>query len=356
MKKNKAYMGAMALLVVAMVAGCSSGGNAGTNAETGNGGQTAEQGEGKLSGEITVLTQRTDIVDTVFKEYAAEFNKIYPDVKVKFQALSDYEGQITVRMNSNDYGDVLLFPSSIPQKDAADFFEPLGDYSELSKEYMALEEKTVDGKVYGIPTAVNFSGILYNKKVFEEAGITTAPKTSDEFLNALKAIKAKDDSIVPLYTNYADSWPLTQWEAVLTTVAGNVDYVNVEQPNSDENFVAGKPHYDLYKVMYDVAKEGLIEADPTTTNWEASKSDLANGEIGAMVLGSWAIVQFQQLAPNADDIAYMPFPTNASEVIMPLGGDYNLLISKHSKNKEAARAWIDWFIKESGYPTVQPAA
>ncbi|MHA7964160.1 ABC transporter substrate-binding protein [Paenibacillus sp. CAU 1782] len=357
MKRNKAFMGVMALIVVAMVSGCSSSGNAGTNTGTntgtGNEGQTTEQGEGKLSGEITVLTQRTDIVDTVFKEYAAEFNKVYPDVKVKFQALSDYEGQITVRMNSNDYGDVLLFPSSIPQKDAADFFEPLGDYSEMSKEYMALEEKTVDGKVYGIPTAVNFSGILYNKKVFEDAGIASAPKTPDEFLNALKAIKAKDDSIVPLYTNYADSWPLTQWEAALTTVAGNVDYVNVEQPNSDENFVAGKPHYDLYKVMYDVAKEGLIEADPTTTNWEASKSDLANGKIGAMVLGSWAIVQFQQLAPNADDIAYMPFPTNTSEVIMPLGGDYNLSISKHSKNKEAARAWIDWFIKESGYPTVQ---
>ncbi|SDE80471.1 ABC-type glycerol-3-phosphate transport system, substrate-binding protein [Fontibacillus panacisegetis] len=356
MRKNKVFFGFMALiLVVAMMAGCSSNKNTGstnTGANTGSNGEATEQ-TGKPSGEITVITQRTDIVDTVFKEYAAEFNKIYPDVKVNFQALSDFEGQITVRMNSNDYGDVLLFPSSIPLKDAADFFEPLGEFSDLSKEYIALEEKTVDGKAYGIPTAVNFSGILYNKKVFENAGVTTAPRTPDEFLNALKAIKAKDSSIVPLYTNYADSWPLTQWEGSLTTVAGNVDYVNVEQPNSDENFVPGKPHYDLYKVMYDAAKEGLIEADPTTTNWEASKADLANGKIGAMVLGSWAIVQIQGLAENPDDIAYMPFPTNASEVIMPLSGDYNLSISKQSKNKEAARAWLDWFVKESGYPTEQ---
>lgn len=354
MKRSNKLISFMALILVfTMLAACSpkndssSANNTENNTE--NNQKETEKGP---SGEITVITQRTDIVDTVFKEYAAEFNKTYPDVKVNFQALSDYEGQIMVRMNSTDYGDVLLIPTSIPLADTAQFFEPLGDLAEMGKEYIGLEERAVDGKAYGIPTAVNFSGILYNKKVFDEAGITTAPKTPDEFLAALQAIKDKGNAI-PLYTNYADGWPLTQWEAVLTTVAGSVDYVNVDQPNTDENFVPGKPHYELYKVMYDAAKQGLIEPDPTTTNWEASKADMANGKIGAMVLGSWAIGQVQDLAPNKDDIAYMPFPTNASEVIMPLADDYTLGINKNSKNKEAARAWIDWFIKESGYPTVQ---
>lgn len=355
MKRNKVILSLVALmLVVGMLAGCSKGNNASSSNEPApnnkEANQPAEQTETKIAGEITVLTQRTDIVDTVFKEYAAEFNKQYPDVKVSFQALSDYEGQVTVRMNSDDYGDVLLLPTSIPLKDTPEFFEPLGDFAELSKEYIGLEERTVDGKAYGIPTAVNFSGILYNKKVFQDAGVTEMPKTPEQFLEALKKIKDKGDAI-PLYTNYADSWPLTQWEAALTTVAGNVDYVNVEQPNSDDNFVSGQPHYELYKVMYDAAKEGLIEKDPTTTNWEASKVDMANGKIGTMVLGSWAIKQVQDLAANPDDIGYMPYPTHASEIIMPLSDDYTLGISKHSKNKEAARAWIDWFVKESGYPT-----
>lgn len=349
MKKRKVIMGLTALtLVLGLLAGCGSKGDSGaTNGGTSSDGLT---NGGGVKGEITVITQRTDIVDTVFKEYAAEFNKEYPDVKVKFQALSDYEGQITVRMSSDDYGDVLLLPTSIPLVDTPQFFEPLGDLEEMSKEYIGLEERAVDGIAYGIPTAVNFSGVLYNKKVFEDAGVTTAPRTPDDFLAALKAIKEKGDAI-PLYTNYADGWPLTQWESVLTTVAGDVDYVNVTQPNTDDNFVPGQPHYELYKVMYDAVEQGLIEKDPTTTNWEASKSDLANGKIGAMVVGSWAIGQVQEQAANPDDIAYMPFPTNAKEVIMPLADDYTLGINKHSKNKEAARAWIDWFIKKSGYPT-----
>ncbi|WP_334077287.1 ABC transporter substrate-binding protein [Paenibacillus sanfengchensis] len=348
MSKNKALMGFLALLLVlTTLAGCSKSGNANEGA-----GDTSGNTGGGSSGEITVITQRTDIVDTVFKEYAAEFNKEHPDIKVNFQALSDYEGQITVRMNSDDYGDVLLIPTSIPLVDTPEFFEPLGDLAELKKQYIGLDERAIDGKAYGIPVAVNFSGLIYNKKVFADAGVTTAPKTPEEFIAALKAIKAKGDAI-PLYTNYADGWPLTQWESVLTTVAGSVDYVNVDQPNTDENFVPGKPHYELYKVLYDAAKEGLIEPDPTTTNWEASKADLANGKIGAMVVGSWAIGQVQALAPNKEDIAYMPFPTNASEVIMPLAGDYNIGINKYSKNKEAARAWIDWFLNKSDYATVQ---
>lgn len=354
MKKKNLLASCLAMvLVLSMLAGCSSGtsGNSATgDGQTGTDSQTETQ-KGP-SGEITVITQRTDIVDTVFKDYAKQFNEKYPDVKVNFQAISDYEGQIKIRMNSSDYGDVLLVPTSIPVADIPQFFEPLGDLAEMSKQYIALEERAVDGKVYGIPITVNYSGVLYNKKVFEEAGVTTPPTTTDEFQAALKAIKDKGNAI-PLYTNYADGWPLTQWESALATSAGSLDYVNIDQPNTDDNFVTGSPHYDLYKVMYDAAKDGLIEKDPTTTNWEQSKSDIANGKIGAMVLGSWAIDQVKALAANPDDIAFMPFPTNADKVVMPLSGDYNIGINVNSSQKEAARAWVDWFINESSYPTVE---
>jgi hypothetical protein len=35
------------------------------------------------------------------------------------------------------------------------------------------------------------------------------------------------------------------------------------------------------------------------------------------------------------------------------GGDYNLGINVHSKNKATARAWIDWFNHDSGYSESQ---
>lgn len=347
-------------LMVSMFAGCSSNNNNANKETNTNAGTTTEATAAPaddtaakdIKGDITVITQRTDIVDTVFKEYAAKFNEKYPDVKVNFEALSTYEDQIKIRMSTDDYGDVLLLPTSIAVKDIPDFFEPLGKLEDLEKQYTGLEDRTVDGISYGIPMTINFSGVIYNKQVFKDAGITDVPRTPEQFITALQAIKDKTEA-VPLYTNYAAGWTLTQWESDLTTVAGSRDYVSIDQVATDDNYVPGQPHYELYKVLYDAAQKGLIEEDPTTTDWESSKSDLANGKIGTMVLGSWAIGQIKGLATNPDDVGFMPFPTNADKVLVPLAGDYNLGVSVHSQNKAAARAWVDWFINESNYPTTE---
>lgn len=72
-----------------------------------------------------------------------------------------------------------------------------------------------------------------------------------------------------------------------------------------------------------------------------------------MVLGSWAIDQIKSTAPNKEDIGFMPFPTNASKVLVPLAGDFNLGINVNSENKAAARAWVDWFTEKSNYAVEQ---
>ena len=67
-----------------------------------------------------------------------------------------------------------------------------GKYDELSKQYYCIDDRTYDDVVYGIPVSVQFTGIFYNKTVFEEAGITQIPRTIDEFMDVLKTIKEND--------------------------------------------------------------------------------------------------------------------------------------------------------------------
>ena len=81
MAKKHIYGTAVLAVAGLALAGCSNG------AAPGGADNTID---GKPSGEITVITQRTDIVNTKFKEYAAEFQKEYPDVTVKFEAIKDY--------------------------------------------------------------------------------------------------------------------------------------------------------------------------------------------------------------------------------------------------------------------------
>ncbi|PHV71199.1 sugar ABC transporter substrate-binding protein [Sporanaerobium hydrogeniformans] len=303
-----------------------------------------------ISGEITVLTNRTDIVDTVFVEYAKKFNEKYPNVKVNYESMTDYEGDVLVRMSTTEYGDVLLLPT-MDAKQYPDFFLPLGDQAELEKTYRTLTKASFNGVCYGIPTFYVTNGIVYNKKVFENAGVTELPTTQEEFLAAMQKVKDKGEAI-PYYTNYKDSWPLSQWEDLRNAVAGDPAYMN----NIDEDdtpFSSGKPHYQIYKLMYDLANKGLIEPDPVTTNWEQSKKDMAEGKIGAMVLGAWAVSQIKDLSATPEDIGYMPFPQAAPDgkLYAPIQPDYCMVINKNTKYPDAAKAYLWWFINESGYAT-----
>ena len=67
---------------------------------------------------------------------------------------------------------------------------------------------------YGIPSTANAQGIVYNKAVFEEAGITELPTTPDEFLEDLQLIKDNTDAI-PMYTNFAAGWTMGAWDAYI---------------------------------------------------------------------------------------------------------------------------------------------
>ena len=346
MKKGLLTIGMTALAAVTLV-GCSSG-SSDSDVET-----------------ITFINHKTDWeTNGKWDEYIAKFNEKYPDIKVEVQTITDYAGQMKTRMNSKEYGDVLMIPGDISPKDYENFFEPLGDTEELSEKYLGLNDRSYEGVQYGIPSQMNATGLVVNKKVFEDAGITEFPKTTEDFIAALKKIKENDSSIVPLYTNYAAGWTLSNWDFTRTGVSGDADFTN-EMTSDTSPFDEGDTMYTIYNTLYTVAKEGLIESDPTTSDWEQSKVDLANGKVAVIVLGSWAVPQVQEAnEDNADNITFEAFPVTASDgkQYMPIGGDYNYGINVNSKHKKAARKFIDWMVNESDYavdnggiPTVKGA-
>jgi len=319
---------------------------------------TASAAPSAISGDITVLTNRTDIVHTVFEaKYLPLFNALYPNIKVTFQGLTDYEGDVKIRMNTTDYGDVLLIPNAIKPDQLASYFTPLGTVADLGKTYRLVTEQSFGGTTYGLPITVNANGIVYNKKVWTAAGITTLPKTPDEFLTDLQTIKTANAStakwVSPYYTNYHAGWPTTQWQSNRGEITGNADFDN-SLYKTDAPWAAGTDEYVIYKLLYDIVNKGLSERDPTTTDWESSKGLLANGKIAAMALGSWAISQMQDAAVTAGgvaaDIGYMPFPSQVNgKFYSNIGGDYKIAINKNSPNQAAARAWLDWFENSSNY-------
>ncbi|MEO8606548.1 MAG: extracellular solute-binding protein [Chloroflexota bacterium] len=307
-----------------------------------------------LSGTITVLNHRTDLdQDGTLAKYSEAFKALYPDVTVNWETITDYAGEVATRLSTTDYGDVLNIPPSLSADKYPDFFTPLGTVDDLGAKYQFINEGAYDGMVYGIATTGNANGLLYNKEVFTAAGITDVPKTPEEFLAALKMIKDNTKAI-PLYTNYHAGWPLTSWNTGIEAFTADPDYANVELPHIDTPFAPDQPLYMSYKMLYDAVKAGYTETDPTTTDWEKSKSMIANGEIGVMNLGSWAIVQMQAAAvaagKDASIIGYMPYPTSVDgKQYAGAGGDYKMAVNKNSPNQDIAKAFVTWFMDESNF-------
>ena len=329
--------------VLALTAACG-GGSGSSDSSSGT--------TGAPTGPITVLTNRTDLVNSTFKDYKKTFEAKYPKVTVTFQAVTDYEGEVKTRMNTKDYGDVLLIPSSVAASNLKDFFEPLGTVAKLGQKYRFVGEQALDGTTYGLATFGNAQGVVYNKKIFADAGITALPKTTAEFITDLQAIKTKT-SAIPLYSNYKDGWPLTWPQNLMGAFTGDPNAL-VKMSKSDAPWAAGQEKNTADSLLYDIAAKGLIEKDPTTTNWENSKNLIATGKIATMVLGSWALPQMQDAAKaaktNPANIALMPPPVQVNGAFQsPVGGDYKMGININSTHKAAARAWIDWFVNDSGF-------
>ncbi len=284
-----------------------------------------------------------------------KFNEMYPNITVETEGITDYQEDALLRLSAGDWGDVMFIPA-VDQAELPTYFVPYGTLEEMAELINFEDQWKADGMCYGIGYMGNAQGLLYNKKVFEEAGITTLPKTPDEFIAALKQIKENTDAI-PLYTNYAAGWTMGgQWDAFLGAITTgdetwlNQKFVHTAEPFADNGDGTGA--YALYKILYDAVAEGLIEDDYTTTDWEGCKGMINNGEIGCMVLGSWAIAQMKAAGDNPDDIGYMPFPITVNGKQYATAGPdycYGINVNASDENKAAAMVFVKWLVEESGW-------
>lgn len=312
-----------------------------------------------LKAEISLLTNRTDMLDDGYNgktwaQYLEDFNKTYPDITVDIEGDTNYADDALLRLQGGDYSDIVMIPS-VDLAELPNYFISFGDLDSLKDEVRFASQKAYDGQVYGIPITGNAQGIVYNKAVFEKAGITDLPTTPDDFLDDLQKIKDNTDAI-PLYTNYAAGWTMGAWDAYITgTATGLTTYENQILPHEQNPFEDkgdGAHAYNVYRVLYEAVKNGLTEDDYSTTDWESCKGMINNGEIGCMVLGSWAVTQMQGAGDHPDDIGYMPFPMTVDGTMYASAGpDYMFGINVNSSddNKLAAMIFVKWMTEQSGF-------
>lgn len=184
-----------------------------------------------------------------------------------------------------------------------DLYKELGMYDQIfpiSKEYARLS----DGSLNLMTLQCNTEYFFYNKDLFEQAGITEAPKTFDELLADCKLLQ--DQEIIPIAMG-AD-WPILRYIAqVPFRLTGN-EYI--ENAVSGEGSFGEEAGLKGAQFMQDIAQyfqEGWSSADYDTMN------DLfASGQAAIMYNGTWALEQADMIGEDGnikDNMGYFTMPT-----------------------------------------------
>lgn len=199
-------------MAVTMLAGC---GNTGTNTESSTVTATvAETTESTATMTESIVSAPTEITfifadgdeggKAAMTAVVDKFNATYPDITVTIEPGNG--GAYSEFLKTKD--SVGEFPDVMEMRDTAVYVRA-GKLEPLSEDITSLFRTTTEfyGQVYTAPLAgENTMGIIYNKKYFDENGLTE-PSTYDEFITLCQIIKDKGD-MSPLVVGGQDIWHL----------------------------------------------------------------------------------------------------------------------------------------------------
>lgn len=184
-----------------------------------------------------------------------------------------------------------------------DLYKELGMYDQIfpiSKEYARLS----DGSLNLMTLQCNTEYFFYNKDLFEQAGITEAPKTFDELLADCKLLQ--DQEIIPIAMG--GDWPILRYFAqVPFRLTGNEYIENAVSGEGSFGEEAGLKGAQFIQDIAQYFQEGWSSAD-----YDTMIDLFASGQAAIMYNGTWALDQADMIGEDRnikDNIGYFTMPT-----------------------------------------------
>ena len=330
------------LLVVAaaLIAGC--GGNGGNDKKA-----AAPASPGKVSGTVKVVMEEVPDTDVV-KGLLADFNKKYPNVKVKIEAMpyDQMRDRIVSSFLAPDptYDMIIVDNPWMYDFASGGFLQPLDDrikatsgfdYEDFSEPLRKIAE--VKGKTYGIPFYNYGLALIYRSDLYKKAGLEP-PKTLDELRQASDKLKTAQMAGIAMQPQKGYK-VFEEWGNYLFGAGGSIqDDQNNVTLDSPEARTALEKYIALYKA----------DAPKNSLNWafdEALRA-VAGGKAAQMISYNWMLPTL-----NKPDGPAKSLHGKFSVAEVPGGkailGAWYWAIPKNSRTSDAAWAFISWLTSKA---------
>ncbi len=248
----------------------------------------------------------------------ADFEAANPGVTISIQAIQneDMDGKLQTALNSGDAPDIFMargggkLADVVEAGQVKDISDAIDDTTRAALGDAALNAFSVDGKIYGMPTAILPGGVYYSQDLFDQAGITAAPTTMDELDTAVSALKTA--GISPVALGGKDAWPAAHWYyffALRECSQQTIEDAAKSKSFDDPCWLAAGEDLQAF-----ADTEPFNDGFLTTTAQQGAGSSaglIANHLAGMELMGAWNPGVIASLTPDEKplaDLAWFPFP------------------------------------------------
>ncbi len=352
------------VLSAAMAVSLTACGGAGASSATAAG-SSAAASESKESGSsessasgttITVMASQ-DWVEDSEQELGKKFEEetgIHVDYEIV--PADQYQDLLLTRLNSGEGPDIWGAQSGFALATTYNVTENAVDLSGESwasaySEFSA-EQTGVDGVNYGLTyydTTTDYY-MVYNKKLFEAAGITDVPKTFDEL--TADCDKLLESGVTPIYEPVADGWHQTMLWTASAQVLDKLDPGIIDKLNKNEaKFADNENMKTMLDQLNTLAQKGYFGDNYMSDEFANAESYMASGEFAICMLKPGAISSIvandQNTAGYTEDdfgLFLLPILDNQYLNIHPTGP--SRFIYSGSKNIDAAKKYLEYIVQK----------
>ena len=292
-----------------------------------------------------------DVLEKAAKMYMEE----HPGIIVSIQTVGggdDYGAALRSRFASGNEPTIFNIGGPQDVEDWIDYLEDLSDQPWVELAYRGvLDGVTVDGKIYGMPFNQEGYGFIYNKTIFEKAGIDAGKINSyDALVEALEILEARKGELglkAPIAFAPKEKW-ITGLH--LSNVAFSQEFGDVLTAyNAKEvDFTYGEEFKLLVglQAKYVYKPSGLVSS-LNAVDYAAQVEGLFSLEqVALMQQGNWVYNSVASMDEElARNIGILPIPLKGVvEDCIPVGIPMYWTINKNvpEEEKAAAKDFLNW--------------
>jgi len=311
-----------------------------------------------LEGDLVFAIWDNNLMDYIDQnDMAGKFQEAYPNINIEVEKIKDdseYWNAMKMRASANQLPDV-MFNKPFTLSRFKDYLIDLSDLDATKNNELAAGYG-LDGKILGIPMTAGYEYVYYWKDMFEEAGVEV-PTTWDQLKEVSRTLQdyyGKDNpDFMAIALGAKDEWPDYPFMEFMPALEGGNGQNWNDMAKTDAPFAADTDIAKAYQKAYDLFTSGVFGKDPLGLGSDQATALFAQKQAAITALGDWGLQNIQNGTDDYSQLGTFYLParnTESGPFRVIVQGDSFMGITTHSKNPEAAKAFVEWFYSDAWYP------